>query len=71
MILDIDHHLIARQVIRQRTMIPMGPCIASSALSARSDIGSLLAGLVCRERLLRIFQPELQLERRPNRCRSA
>jgi hypothetical protein len=70
-ILDIDHDLIARQVSRQRAMIPMGLGIAPSALSASSNIGSLLAGLVCRDRLLQIFQPELQLERRPNRCRSA
>ena len=61
MILDIDHHLIARQVIRQRTMIPIGLGIALSALSARSGIGSLLAGLVRRDSLLQIFQPELQL----------
>jgi hypothetical protein len=60
-ILDVDHNLIARQVSRQRTMIPIGPSITSSALSARGDIGSFLAGLVRRGRLLQIFQPELQL----------
>ena len=42
-------------------MIPIGPSITSSALSARGDIGSFLAGLVRRNRLLQIFQPELQL----------
>ena len=42
-------------------MIPIGPSITSSALSARGDIGSFLAGLVRRDRLLQIFQPELQL----------
>jgi hypothetical protein len=61
MILDINYDLIARQVSRQRSMIPMGPGIASSALPARGDIGSLLAGLVRGDRLLQILQPELQL----------
>jgi hypothetical protein len=42
-------------------MIPIGLGIAPSALSARSGIGSLLAGLVRRDSLLQIFQPELQL----------
>jgi hypothetical protein len=42
-------------------MIAIRPDIAPSALSARGDIGSLLAGLVCRDALLQIFQPELQL----------
>ena len=61
MILDIDHNLIAPQVSGQRTMIAIRPNIAPSALSARGDIGSLLAGLVRRDALLQIFQPELQL----------
>jgi hypothetical protein len=42
-------------------MIAIRPGITSSALSAPGDIGSLLAGLVRRNRLLQIFQPELQL----------
>jgi hypothetical protein len=44
-------------------MVAIRPGIAPSALSARGDIGSFLAGLVRRDTLLQIFQPELQLIR--------
>jgi len=60
-ILDIEDDLSTRQVSRQRTMIAIGAGIAPLALSTRSDIGSILAGLVRGDRLLQIFQPELQL----------
>jgi hypothetical protein len=61
MILDIDHHLVARQVSGQRTMIPVGPDIAPPAPFVGSDIGRILPGLVLGDRLFKIFQPELQL----------
>jgi hypothetical protein len=61
MVFDVDHHLIARQVRRQCTMIAIGLGIASPASSTRSVIGSILLRLVRGDRLLQIFQPELQL----------
>jgi hypothetical protein len=54
-------------------MIAIGAAIVSPAPSTRSVIDSILTGLVRSDRLLQIFQPELQLigsncsERRPNR----
>jgi len=42
-------------------MIAIGGAIVSPAPSTRSIIGSILAGQVRSNRLLQIFQPELQL----------
>jgi hypothetical protein len=58
-VFDIDDDLIARQVSWKCTMV--GPGIVSPTLSARSDIGCLLARLVRCNRLLQIFQHKLQL----------
>ena len=42
-------------------MIAIGAAIVSPAPSTRSVIDSILTGLVRSDRLLQIFQPELQL----------
>jgi hypothetical protein len=61
MIFDIDHHLVARQMGGQRTMVTMGPSIAPATPFVRGIFGRVLTGLVLGDRLFQIFQPELQL----------
>ena len=59
-VLDIDHHLIARQVRRQRTMIAgggIGPGLACCQQPVRPRPGRLVLG----DGLLQILEPELQL----------
>ena len=59
--LDVDQHLIARQMRRQRAMIAVGPASRRGSRAVSAAIRRILRGLVRGDGLLQILQPELQL----------
>ena len=60
-VLDINHHLVARQMRRQRTMVAGRRLGARLAHQASSSSDGVLAGLVGGDGLLQLLQGELQL----------
>ena len=58
-VLHVDHHLVARQMSRQGTMIAVGPRCAPRLILPRG--GRILCGLVLGDRLLEVLQSELEL----------
>ena len=59
--LDIDHHLITRQMRGQRAVIAGGPSGLRSCFGAISRLGRLLGRLVLSNGLFLILKAELKL----------
>lgn len=59
--LDIDHHLIARQMRRQRTVIAGRASAMGSGVGAISRFGRLLSRPMLSNGLFLILKPELEL----------
>jgi hypothetical protein len=59
--LDIDHHFIARQMCRQRTVIAGAASGVRSGFGPVSRLGRVLGGLVLGNGLFLILKSELEL----------
>jgi len=59
-LLDIDQHLVARQMLWQGAVVSPGRCRAAAVLRR---LRRILPGLVLGDGLLEILKPELQLVR--------
>ncbi len=60
---NVDHHVIARQVGRKRTVVAVGTRFTPLALRVPGRLRSLPRGLVRSHRLLQVLQSQLQLLR--------